>query len=139
MKKKFDPCKILLFYLIISISTLFSCSRVQTKTPIQWCILDILHNEEYQEADVIGWTSERIECNTKNENYYKFYSFWVTVICEDENGNVRIDYWICYAVIKQRCVHNAIDIFRDKYSENAQICRDCILTDCAIFKQEKMF
>ena len=139
MKKKSDPCKILLFYLIISISTLFSCSRVQTKTPIQWCLFDILHNEEYQEADVIGWTSERIECNTQNENYYKFYSFCVTVICDDKNGNGRIDYWICHAVIKQRCVHNAIDIFRDKYSENAQICRDCILTDCAIFKQEKMF
>lgn len=137
MRKKFYPCKILCFYLIISISTLFGCSRVQTKTPIQWCLLDILHNEEYQDADVISWTSQKIECDTKNENYYKIYSFVVTVIYYDKNGNGRIDYWICYAVIKQRCVHNAIDIFRDKYSEKAQICRDCILTDCDMFKQEK--
>lgn len=116
-----------------------SCYATQTKTPIQWCLSDILNDEEYQKNDVIGWTSEKLECAAYSGEYYGIYCFVVKIICDTEEGNGRIDYWLCYAVIKQRCVHNAIDIFRDKHSEKAQICGDCVLTDCDMFKQEIIY
>ena len=138
MGKKIIKLIATFFVLIVICFNTLSCYSPQTKTPIQWCLLDIFNDEEYEKNDVIGWTSEKIECAADAGEYYGIYCFIVTVICDDENGNGRIDYWICYAVIKQRCIHNALDILRDKHSEKAQICRDCILTDCDMFKQEKL-
>lgn len=128
---------IIILILFFSISSLSGCTERIYHTPVEWCILDVLHNEPYDDGDSIdAYKYEKLYIADKDENFYNMFCYIVTVIYTNEVGDVQFDYWYCFIAIKQRCVHGFFDYFRDKHSENAHVCQYCIELDCDWFKSE---
>lgn len=123
---------------VIMCFMLSACSFPTYKTPLMWCVLDVLHNEPYKDgAAVDSYKCETLSLPEHETEYYDEQCFIITVIYENPDGNVQFDYWYCFIAIKQRCIHNALDYFRDKYGDDALICPDCVaIIDCDWFKTE---
>lgn len=61
----------------------------------------------------------------------------IAVSYTNDDGDIQFDYWYCLIATERRCIHNALDYFRDKYSDDALICPDCVaIIDCDWFKSE---
>ena len=128
---------IIILILFFSTTFLSACTNRIEHTPLQWCLLDVLHNEPYDDGDAIeAYKVEPVSLVAEDDEYYREFVYVITVIFTNEDGNLQFDYWYCFASVKQRCTHNAFDYIRDKSSENALICQYCIELDCDWFKTE---
>ena len=123
---------------VIMCFMLSACSFPTYKTPLMWCVLDVLHNEPYADGEAIdGWQYEKLYLPNKENEYYSEYCYIITVSYINDYGDIQFDYWYCIIATKQRCVHNIFDYIRDKNSDDAGICSDCIaIIDCNWFKSE---
>lgn len=134
MRKKIIMLTLTLFF---STTFLSACSKRIEHTPFQWCLLDVLHNEPYDDGYAIeAYEVETISLVTEDDDYYREFAYIITIIFTNEDGNVQFDYWYCFASIKQRCTHNVFDYIKDKSSEDARICQYCIELDCDWFRTE---
>lgn len=124
----------IMLILFFSITFLSGCSDRIKHTPLQWCLLDVLHNEPYDDGDAIeSYKVEPVSLATKADEYYNEFAYIITVIFTNEDGDPQFDYWYCLIGLKQRCVHGFFDYFMDKDSDNARVCQECIELDCDWF------
>lgn len=132
--KRFLIAVIVFCVLILSVG----CVHSRSNTPLQWCVLEVLHNEPYKDgAAVDSYKCETLSLPEHETEYYDEQCFIITVIYENPDGNVQFDYWYCFIAIKQRCVHDLFDYFRNKKGANAIVCADCVaIIDCDWFKTE---
>lgn len=127
----------IMLILFFSITFLSGCSDRIEHTPLQWCLLDVLHNEPYDDGDaIVSYKVESVYLATKDDEYYNEFAYIITVISTNEDGDPKFDYWYCLVAIKQRCVHGFFDYFMDKHSENALVCQECIEFDCDWFRTD---
>ena len=103
-----------------------------------WCVLEVMHNEPYDDGDAVdGWKYEKLNLTYKETEFYNEYCYIITVYYTNNDGDIQFDYWYCIIAIERRCIHNAFDYVRNKYGDDALICRDCVaIIDCDWFKSE---
>lgn len=61
---------------VIMCFMLSACSFPTYKTPLMWCVLDVLHNEPYADGEAVdGWQYEKLNLTYKENEYYNEYCY----------------------------------------------------------------
>ena len=78
---------------VIMCFMLSACSFPTYKTPLMWCVLDVLHNEPYADGEAVdGWQYEKLNLTYKENEYYNEYCYIIAVSYTNDDGDIQFDY-----------------------------------------------
>lgn len=96
---------------VIMCFMLSACSFPTYKTPLMWCVLDVLHNEPYADGEAVdGWQYEKLNLTYKENEYYNEYCYIIAVSYTNDDGDIQFDYWYCLIATERRCIHTRLII-----------------------------
>lgn len=74
---------------------------------IDFCVLEVLHNEPYADGAAIDcYSVETLLVPNQDNEFSSENCCIITVIFENADGYIQIDCWFCYIALKKECRHD---------------------------------